>query len=155
MDIHRAYKVLGLHPGATNEEIRAAYRDLAQVWHPDRFEHSGRLQAKAQRNLKRITEAYQVLKDYEPPAEGLAPQSLLNMTYSAVLDLGDILQSGVVERPKNRSKVRRSDVVLGLGKIEATGVMKVRRRRSRKRWLVPITILLAVVLATAALLLLA
>lgn len=32
-----AYSVLNVKPGATKEEIRAAYRALARRWHPDRF----------------------------------------------------------------------------------------------------------------------
>jgi curved DNA-binding protein CbpA len=29
------YAILGLHPEATEEEIRRAYRRLALEWHPD------------------------------------------------------------------------------------------------------------------------
>ena len=32
-----AYKLLNLPPTATKAEIRAAYRELARRWHPDRF----------------------------------------------------------------------------------------------------------------------
>ena len=32
----RFYEILGLNPGASSEEIKAAYRDMAKVWHPDR-----------------------------------------------------------------------------------------------------------------------
>ena len=54
-------RVLGLGPGASAQEIKAAYRDLAKVWHPDRFAHDPRLQQKAQEQLKEINEAYQRL----------------------------------------------------------------------------------------------
>lgn len=55
------YEILGIHPDASADEIRSAYRDLAKVWHPDRFAHDPRLQAKAQEKLKEINEAYQNL----------------------------------------------------------------------------------------------
>ena len=53
--------MLGLGAGASEQEIKAAYRDLAKVWHPDRFSHDPRLQQKAQEQLKEINEAYRRL----------------------------------------------------------------------------------------------
>ena len=62
-------RVLCLGPTATTQEIKAAYRDLAKVWHPDRFAHDPRLQQKAQEQLKEINEAYRRLaaSDHPPP----------------------------------------------------------------------------------------
>jgi curved DNA-binding protein CbpA len=57
----RCLELLGLKPGASAQEIKAAYRDLAKVWHPDRFAHDARLQEKAQNKLKEINEAYEAL----------------------------------------------------------------------------------------------
>ncbi len=61
-DINRYYKILELQPGASLEEVKLAYRDLAFVWHPDRFAQNSRLQAKAQVRLTEINEAYQKLR---------------------------------------------------------------------------------------------
>jgi hypothetical protein len=66
LDTTQAYRVLGLAPGATVDEVKTAYRDLAQVWHPDRFPDNNRLREKAQLNLQRINEAYGVLRDLQP-----------------------------------------------------------------------------------------
>ena len=55
------YRELEIGPDATTEQIRQAWRDLAQVWHPDRFGDNERLRGKAQERLKRINEAYQAL----------------------------------------------------------------------------------------------
>lgn len=57
----KCLELLGLKPGASAQEIKAAYRDLAKVWHPDRFAHDERLQEKAQNKLKEINEAYEAL----------------------------------------------------------------------------------------------
>lgn len=57
------FEILGLEPGASQKEIKAAYRDLAQVWHPDKYSHNPRLQAKAQEKLRKIIDAYERLKD--------------------------------------------------------------------------------------------
>jgi hypothetical protein len=60
-ELDRAYEVLGVKPGVSNRELKAAHRDLAKVWHPDRFVHDPRLQQKAQEKLKEINEAYEQL----------------------------------------------------------------------------------------------
>ena len=62
----RCYELLGLAPGATVEELKAAHRDLVKVWHPDRFAHDPRLQQKAQEKLKELNEAYEFLTSGRP-----------------------------------------------------------------------------------------
>ena len=61
-DLDYCYQVLGLEPNASANEIRQAYRDLTNVWHPDRFAHNPRLQKKAQEKLKDINLAYERLR---------------------------------------------------------------------------------------------
>ncbi len=58
LDIEKCYEVLGAKPGASAQELKAAYKDMAKVWHPDRFTHDPPLQKKAQEKLKEINEAY-------------------------------------------------------------------------------------------------
>lgn len=53
---------LDLQPGATFEEIKRAYKDLVQVWHPDRFGHNSRLREKATERLQTINESYRFLE---------------------------------------------------------------------------------------------
>jgi curved DNA-binding protein CbpA len=64
--IDEAYAVLGLLPGASQTAVKEAYRDLAKVWHPDRFPHDPRIQAKAQEELKKINAAYELLSSIQP-----------------------------------------------------------------------------------------
>ena len=60
--ILRALATLGLEYGASVEEIRAAYRRLAQVHHPDRFTHLNADSAqRASEVFRRIQEAYELL----------------------------------------------------------------------------------------------
>ncbi len=61
-ELHDYFNLLGLSPGASSEELKTAHRDLAKVWHPDRFLHDPRLQEKAQEKLKEINEAYDRLR---------------------------------------------------------------------------------------------
>jgi curved DNA-binding protein CbpA len=67
-NISHYYKVLELEQGASQSEIKQAYRDLAMVWHPDRFSNP-RMQQKAEARLKQINAAYEFLKSYQPKPE--------------------------------------------------------------------------------------
>lgn len=60
-DLIKYYELLGVSPGVSTQELKTAHRDLAKVWHPDRFAHDPRLQQKAQEKLKEINEAYDQL----------------------------------------------------------------------------------------------
>lgn len=60
-ELNNCHEVLGVAEGASAQELKVAYRDLAKVWHPDRFTHDPRLQQKAQEKLKEINEAYEQL----------------------------------------------------------------------------------------------
>ena len=60
------YKVLGVGPKASEEEIRKSYRKLALKWHPDRASSkSEEERALAEKNFKELAEAYEVLSDKE------------------------------------------------------------------------------------------
>jgi len=62
--ISRCIEILGLKPNASHEEVNQAYRDLANVWHPDRFANNLRLQKKAEEKLKEINAAYEYIKSF-------------------------------------------------------------------------------------------
>jgi tetratricopeptide (TPR) repeat protein len=72
MDIYRAYEVLGLMPGVSQEEIKQAYRQLVKIWHPDGFTDTTKKQ-QAEERIKIINAAYRKLKSdassfVNPPA---------------------------------------------------------------------------------------
>ncbi len=66
-DLSKAYELLGVKPGVSMRELKAAHRDLAKVWHPDRFGHDPRLQEKTQEKLKEINEAYELVSSGKVP----------------------------------------------------------------------------------------
>ncbi len=72
-DLSKAYELLGVKPGVSSGELKAAHRDLAKVWHPDRFVHDPRLQEKAQEKLKEINEAYDLLSSGKTPRPAPPP----------------------------------------------------------------------------------
>ena len=50
------FTVLGVAPGASPEEVAAAYRDLAKAWHPDRRGEAGK------EKMAEINVAYELLR---------------------------------------------------------------------------------------------
>jgi len=73
--IKRCYEKLGLTLGASEEDAKTAYRDLVQVWHPDRFSHNPSLQKKAEEKLKEINNAYEAIKTHIANPSRAAVQS--------------------------------------------------------------------------------
>ncbi len=68
----RYHELLGVPPGASEDEIKEAYREMVQVWHPDRFAFDAALQKKAHKRLQEINHAFEELSK---PAVRLAAQS--------------------------------------------------------------------------------
>ena len=55
------YSVLGLEPGASDEEVKQAYRRLAKKYHPDLNPGD----AEAARKMQEVNEAYDRIKNPE------------------------------------------------------------------------------------------
>src|SRR5438876_856927 len=55
---HDLYGLLGVHPTASPQEIRLAYRQRAMIWHPDRNQSPD-----AEETFKLIRSGYEVLRD--------------------------------------------------------------------------------------------
>ncbi len=59
------YEILGLQKGASDDEIKKAFRKMALKYHPDRNQGS----KESEEKFKEINEAYQVLSDPEKKAQ--------------------------------------------------------------------------------------
>ena len=64
MGIEQCFKILELDNSASPDEIKQAYKDIINVWHPDRFTNNPRLKQKAEEKLKEVNAAYDTLKSY-------------------------------------------------------------------------------------------
>jgi len=137
IDPAQAYRVLGLHPGATLDDVKTAFRDLAQVWHPDRFPENDRLREKAIHNQQLINEAYAVLQKYCPAPP---PSPPLSQPPAPIHNLKHSLFTGV-------AAVRHSLEVLW---PSATYARKRRRRGLPLMWIALGVLALLLIAAAAA-----
>lgn len=62
-DRNADYKILEIEPGATDEEVKKAYRKMAMKYHPDKVHHLGPdYQKDAQEKFRKINEAYEAIR---------------------------------------------------------------------------------------------
>lgn len=85
------YKILGIAPTATSDEIKKAYRKLAMKYHPDRNQGD----KKAEEKFKNAAEAYEVLGDVEKRKiyDRYGVDGLKNSGYSGPGNFEDIFSS--------------------------------------------------------------
>jgi len=65
----RSFEILELPGDATLDDARRAYKDMATVWHPDRFAANPRLKQKAEQKLKELNIAYEAVRTFLQQAE--------------------------------------------------------------------------------------
>ena len=89
------YEVLGIAKGATDDEIKKAYRSLAKKYHPDINKAPD-----AAEKFKEVNEAYEILSDPQKRANydqfgfaGNDPNSFGGFSSAGFDDLGDIFSS--------------------------------------------------------------
>ena len=63
-NLKRCFTLIDIPPNATFDEAKAAYRQLVQVWHPDKHAHNEKLQAKATSKIKEINAAWLEVEAY-------------------------------------------------------------------------------------------
>lgn len=72
MDVN-PYQALGVPPTATASELTAAYRTMAQLFHPDRYaEAPENVRREAERRMKELNDAYEFARKASPVQVKLA-----------------------------------------------------------------------------------
>ena len=61
MTYDEALRLLGLEEGATEADIKLAYKELAQILHPDKFAGNKKLSERANEQFKMVNEARELL----------------------------------------------------------------------------------------------
>lgn len=100
--MEKYYRLLGLKPGASESEIKKAYRKLAMKYHPDRNPGN----KEAEEKFKEISEAYQILLD---------PSLLKNRRHDSTgsgstgfSNAGDWFRRGWKDDPEDAKKKQQS-----------------------------------------------
>ncbi|MBS1902369.1 MAG: DnaJ domain-containing protein [Bacteroidetes bacterium] len=63
-EVKKYFDVLEIPFGSSLADAQKAYRELINVWHPDRFQGNENLRRKAEERTKRINEAYGFVKSF-------------------------------------------------------------------------------------------
>ncbi len=79
-EIEEAYKVLGLSPGASFEEVKKSYAFRCMALHPDRF--PAEMKAEAEKEQLKINSAYQIIEKFLKKAGTYPPSSTPGKTES-------------------------------------------------------------------------
>lgn len=62
-DTDYAYKILEIEPSASDEEVKKAYRKMANKYHPDKVSHLGEdFQKVAHQKFRKVNDAYEKIK---------------------------------------------------------------------------------------------
>ena len=60
----KSLELFGLRKDFSEDQLKQAYKDLVQVWHPDKYFLNPQLKEKAEEKLKEINNAYESLQKY-------------------------------------------------------------------------------------------
>ena len=62
-DEKAAYRILEVSPSVSNDELKRAFRKMANKFHPDKVAHlGGEMQKLAEEKFKAVNDAYQQIK---------------------------------------------------------------------------------------------
>ena len=84
------YKVLGISPNATNEEVKNAYRELAKKYHPDNYSDSPMAEL-AEEKMKEVNEAYDLIQKERASGGSTGGSSRYSSyTYSGITSFAEV-----------------------------------------------------------------
>lgn len=86
MSMKDPYAVLGISPQATDDEVKAAYRELARKYHPDKY-NDNPLSDLAQEKMQEINEAYDTIVRMRQNGGGQYADGSTNSRYTDIRNM--------------------------------------------------------------------
>ncbi|MBD2230315.1 DnaJ domain-containing protein [Phormidium tenue] len=71
-DLDTYYQLFALKPGASKQDLKQAYKQLAKQWHPDKFANDPTNARIAEEKIKAINVAYEILQTHQVGSIGQA-----------------------------------------------------------------------------------
>ena len=111
------YSILGVSPGATDEEVKTAYRNLARRYHPDNYDDNNPLKELAKEKMQEINAAYDEIQRDRSEAERSSSSSY-SYSYSRSSSSGIY---ATIRQKINERKYREAEELLkGVGEFDRT-----------------------------------
>ena len=114
------YKILGVSPSATDEEVKKAYRALAVKYHPDNYVNNP-LADLAEEKMKEINEAYDTIQKQRAAGGSSSSYSgSYSNSYSDFSGFGSSSSSGSSDFAEVRRRINMNDVSGAESMLRAT-----------------------------------
>ena len=136
MDTQRCLDILGLKSVTSPKELKQAYRDLVQIWHPDRFNNNPRLEQIAEDKLREINIAYNHLLTYFDPNQSKLLKTSTNTWQADIESSAERYNSGSNrgDQPPNTSGAANSSNSGHFGQYADIKIYSARKKSFLKKW---------------------
>jgi curved DNA-binding protein CbpA len=116
-----AFVTLECEPGCALDEVKASFRQLVKVWHPDRFDGDSKLKIKATEKMKSINDAYRLLERFYEELHRHGSEEQLANTPNASTGFKASASSGQTQARQANFEVGSEEVTITKERDPKTG----------------------------------